>query len=161
VGPRYLTVCMPFVGWLAAAGFAVADRRWYSSLLAQALVIAGGIVYLAAITTYPHWPENLANPLYELVFPLLHRGYAVHSLGTALGLRGVWAVVPLYLLAGAMMLWLLARGPRRAWTVTILACFLGAAIIAGHRAFPLSGPYATRVWGFVTSTWEPPRPRAP
>ena len=29
-----------------------------------------------------------------------------------------------------------------------LAAFLGAGIIAGHRAFPLSGPYAQRAWGF-------------
>jgi hypothetical protein len=158
VGPRYLTVAMPFVGWLAAAGFAAADRRWYTSLLAQALVVASGVVYLVAVTTYPHWPEALQNPLYELAFPLLHKGYAVHSLGTALGLHGIAAVVPLFLLALGLILWLMARGPRRSWTVTVLACFLGAGIIAGHRLFPLSGPYAQRAWGYVTSTWEPPRP---
>jgi hypothetical protein len=154
VGPRYLTVCMPLVGCLAAAGFAAADRRWITSVLAQGLVVAGGILYLAAVTTYPHWPDNLANPLYELSFRLLGKGYAVHSLGTALGLKGIWAAVPLYLLALAMMLWLLARA-RRAWLTAVLACFLGAGIIAGHRAFPLSGPYAERAWGFVTRTWEP------
>jgi hypothetical protein len=157
VGPRYLTVCLPFVGWLAVAGFAAADRRWWTSLLAQALVVAGGVVYVVAITTYPHWPETLANPLYELVFPLLHKGYAVHSLGTALGLHGAWAALPLYLFALGMMVWLLARGPRRRWAVTLLACVLGGGIIAGHRAFPLSGAYSKRAWGFVTATWEPPR----
>jgi hypothetical protein len=155
VGPRYLTTCMPFVGWLAAAGFAAADRRWLTSVAAQALVVAGAVIYLVAITTYPHWPENLANPLYELSFRLLRNGYAVHSLGTALGLRGIWAAVPLYALAGGMMLWLLARGPRRSWLAAILACVLGAGIIYGQRSFPRSGPYAERAWGFVTRTWEP------
>jgi hypothetical protein len=157
VGPRYLTTCMPFVGWLAAAGFAAADRRWLTSVPAQALVVAGAVLYLVAITTYPHWPENLANPLYELSFRLLRNGYAVHSLGTALGLRGIWAAVPLYVVAAALLLWLLARGPRRSWPAAILACALGAGIIYGHRAFPRSGPYAERAWGFVTRTWEPPR----
>jgi hypothetical protein len=155
VGPRYLTVCMPFVGCLAAAGFAAADRRWLTSVLAQGLVVAGAIVYLVAITTYPHWPEGLANPLYELAFRLLKHGYAVHSLGTALGLRGVWAALPLYVLALALMLWLLARGPKRSWLTAVLACVLGAGIVAGHRAFPLTGPYSERAWGFVTRTWEP------
>ena len=155
VGPRYLTVCMPFVGWLAAAGFAAADRRWLTSVLAQALVVAGGVIYLVAITTYPHWPEGLANPLYELAFRLIHNGYAVHSLGTLLGLRGIWAAVPLYAFALGLMLWLLARGPRRSLPTALVACVLGAGIIVGHRAFPLSGPYAERAWGFVTRTWEP------
>ena len=155
VGPRYLTVCMPFVGCLAAAGFAAADRRWVTSVLAQGLVVAAGILYLVAITTYPHWPEGLANPLWELSFRLLKQGYAVHSLGTAVGLRGIWAAVPLYALALGTMVWLLARGPKRSWLTAVLACALGAGIIAGHRAFPLSGPYSERAWGFVTRTWEP------
>jgi len=154
VGPRYLTVSMPLVGWLAAAGFAAADRRWLTSVLAQGLVVAGGILYLVAITSYPHWPEGLANPLYELSFRLLQKGYAVHSLGTAVGLRGIWAVVPLYAFALGLMIWLLARA-RRSWPTAVLACVLGAGIIAGHRAFPLSGPYSERAWGFVTRTWEP------
>jgi hypothetical protein len=155
VGPRYLTTCMPFVGWLAAAGFAATDRRWLTSVAAQALVVAAAVIYLVAITTYPHWPENLANPLYELSFRLIRNGYAVHSLGTALGLRGIWAAVPLYVLAAAMLFWLLARGPRRAWLATVLACALGAGIIYGHRFYPRTGPYADRAWGFVTRTWEP------
>jgi hypothetical protein len=157
VGPRYLTVCLPFVGWLAAAGFAAADRRWLTSVLAQALIFAAAVIYLVAITTYPHWPDQLRNPLYELAFRLLYRGYAVHSLGTALGLRGIWAALPLYLYALGLLGWLLGRGPGRSPRMTALACVLGAGLVAGHRAFPLTGPYAERAWGFVTATWEPPR----
>jgi hypothetical protein len=159
VGPRYLVVCLPFVGWLAAAGFAAADRHWFTSLLAQALVVASCIVYLAVITTYPHWPDGLQNPLYELAFPLLHRGYAVPSLGRALGLRGIWAAVPLYVFAAGLLLWLLARGRRRSWPVAVLACLLGAGLVGAHRAFPLTGSYATRAWTFVTATWDRPPPR--
>jgi hypothetical protein len=63
--------------------------------------------------------------------------------------------VPLYVLALGVMVWLLARGPKRSWLTAVLACALGAGIIAGHRAFPLTGPYSERAWGFVTRTWEP------
>ena len=159
VGPRYLTVCFPFIGWLAAAGFAAADRRRLTSVLAQSLVFAPAVVYLVAITTYPHWPDGLLNPLYELAFRLLYRGYAVHSVGTALGLHGIWAALPLYLFTLGLLVWLLARGPGRSLPTTALACLLGGLLILGHRAFPLTGPYAERVWGFVTATWEPPRRR--
>jgi hypothetical protein len=157
VGPRYLTVCLPFIAWLAAAGFAAADRHRLTSVLAQALVFAAAAIYLVAITTYPHWPDQLRNPLYELSFRLLYRGYAVHSVGTALGLHGIWAALPLYLFALGLLLWLLGRGPGRSLRTTALACVLGGAVILGHRAFPLTGPYAERVWGYVTATWEPPR----
>jgi len=40
-------------------------------------------------------------------------------------------------LALGVMVWLLARGPKRSWLTAVLACALGAGIIAGHRAFPL------------------------
>jgi hypothetical protein len=155
VGPRYLTTCLPFVAWLSAAGFAAADRRPFTSLLAQGLVMAAAVIYLVAITTYPHWPDPLRNPLYELAFRLVYRGYTVHSLGTALGLRGFWAALPLYLFAFALLIWLLGRGPGRSFRRTAAACALGALLILGHRAFPLSGPYAQRAWQFVTATWEP------
>jgi hypothetical protein len=155
VGPRYLTTCLPFAAWLAAAGFAVADRRKVLSVLAQSLVIAAAVIYLVAITTYPHWPDQLLNPLYELAFRLLRHGYTVHSLGTALGLRGLKAALPLYLYALGLLVWLLSRGPGRSWWTTGVACLLGGLIIVGHRAFPLTGPYAERAWLWVTATWEP------
>jgi len=157
VGPRYLTVCLPFIAWLSAAGFAAADRRRVTSVLAQALVFAGATIFLVAITTYPHWPDQLLNPLYELAFRLLYRGYVVHSFGTAVGLHGIWAVLPLYVFALGLLLWLLGRGRGRSLRSTALACVLGGTLIVGYRAFPLTGPYADRVWGFVTATWEPPR----
>ncbi len=157
VGPRYMTVSLPFIAWLATAGFAAADRRTITSVLARSLVIASGVVYVATATTYPHWPDQLQNPLYELVFRLIYRGYAVHSLGTAAGLRGIASLLPLYLGALVLMLWLVGLGRRRAWQTTALACVLAAGVVAGHRAFPLTGPYSDRAWAYITSTWEPKR----
>jgi hypothetical protein len=159
VGPRYMTVALPFVAWLATAGFAAAERWRMTSVLAQALVISSGVIYVAAASTYPHWPDQLQNPLYELVFRLLYRGYAVHSLGTAVGLHGFLSLVPLYLAALALLVWLLGRaGGRRSLRTTALACVLAAGVVAGHRAFPVTGPYSDRAWAFITSTWEPKNP---
>ena len=114
------------------------------------------VIFVAGATTYPHWPDGLRNPIYELAFPLLAHGYAVHSLGTLIGLHGLWAIAPMYAAVLAVVFWLLSRGPGRSLRLTALACILAVALVAGHRAFPMTGPYASRVWNFVTATWEPP-----
>jgi hypothetical protein len=157
VGPRYMTTALPFVAWLATAGFAAADRTAATRVLAQATVWVSAAIFVVAASTYPHWPDPLANPLYELSFRLLRDGYAVHSMGTLVGLRGFIATAPLFLLVGALLLWMLTgRGWRRLAT-SLAACALAVAIIVSYRHFPRSGAYAERAYGFVTSTWEPRR----
>lgn len=156
VGPRYMTAALPFVAWLAAAGFCAVGRSAPARVLAQALVVSAAVVFVAAATTYPHWPDELHNPLYELAFPLLTHGYAVHSLGTLVGLHGFLSIVPLYMVALGATIWLLSRGPSRSLRQAVLACILAAGLVAGYRAVPLTGAYAGRVWAFVTATWEPP-----
>lgn len=156
VGPRYLTASLPFVAWLAAAGFRAVERFSPARLLAQALVVGAAIIFVVAATTYPHWPDGLRNPIYELAFPLLTHGYAVHSLGTLVGLHGLWAIAPLYAVVLGVVIWLLSRGPGRSLRQTALACILAVGLVSGHRALPFTGLYASRVWNFVTATWEPP-----
>ena len=156
VGPRYMTAALPFVAWLAAAGFRAVGRSAPARVLAQALVVSAAVVFVAAATTYPHWPDELRNPLYELAFPLLTHGYAVHSLGTLVGLHGFVSIVPLYIVALSATIWLLSRGPRRSLRQAALVCLLATGLVAGQRAFPLTGAYAHRAWAFITATWEPP-----
>jgi hypothetical protein len=156
VGPRYMTAALPFVAWLAAAGFRAVERSAPARVLAQALVVSAAIVFVTAATTYPHWPEKLRNPLHELALPLLAHGYAVHSLGTLVGLHGLLSIAPVYAVALGAVIWLLSRGPWRSVRQTALACILAAGLVAGHRALPFTGPYARTVWNFVTATWEPP-----
>ena len=86
------------------------------------------------------------------------QGYAVHSLGTLVGLRGdllAAALVHACRRAGA-----LADGERtrtRYRYTTVAAFALGALIVTGHRKFPMTGPYAGHAYRYITSTWEPPR----
>ena len=97
----------------------------------------------------------MANKLYELVFRLLYRGFAVHSLGTWLGLRGLWSLAPMYLLILGLTLWCLGRSGRRPWLTTTLAVVIGVAILVSYRGFPLTGPYADRAYAWITAIWEP------
>jgi hypothetical protein len=157
VGPRYMTVVMPFVAWLAAIGIAVARRHRVTKILALSAVVTSVIIFVAGSTTFPHWPDRLRNPLYELVFPLLGRGYAVHSLGTAVGLWGIYAILPLYLFIFAAVMWLLGLLRRRALPTLLVVCGVAALVVVGYRAFPKTDPSQVNPWPLVNGIWEPMR----
>jgi hypothetical protein len=156
VGPRYMTMALPFIAWLAAAGFDAAERFAPTRVLVKGSVLASVVIFATAATTYPHWPERLRNPIFELSLRLLGDGYAVHSLGTAVGLRGFLSIAPLYLFTALLALWLLT-GHRTRLPGTALASLIAVLILVGYSRFPGSGPYANQAYGFVTGTWEPPR----
>ncbi len=156
-GARQLVAILPFAGLLAVAGFEVAGRFLVTRVLSYAAVLFGGVVFVSSATTYPHWPDSLKNPLYELTFRLLAQGYAVHSLGTLLGLHGLWSLLPLYLLAFVVCATLLVRGIRHPAFLFVLASALAIGMVWGYGRLPRTGAYAEHVWGWVTSTWEPPR----
>lgn len=156
VGPRYMTAALPFLAWLAAAGFRAVEGFSPTRVLGQTLVLCAAMVFVIAATTYPYWPDRMLNPLYELAFPLLKEGFVVHSLGTLIGLHGLLSLVPLYAVVLAAVFWLLSRGLRRPLWQTVLAYILAAGLVAGQRAFPMTGPYATGVRSFIMATWEPP-----
>lgn len=155
VGPRQLVASLPFLGWLAVAGFEVAGRRIGTTVVTSGLVLASTVIFLLAATTFPHWPDGLANPLYELAIPLLRQGHSVTSLGTALGLRGFLAAAPLYLLTVGLAVWLLVGHSRRPVATALLSLLLAAGIVTGHRFFPKTGPYAQRALHFATDIAEP------
>jgi peptidoglycan/LPS O-acetylase OafA/YrhL len=148
---------MPFIAWLAAAGFDAVRRRPTLRILAFSLVLASATIFVVGASTFPHWPDRLVNPLYDLVFPLLGRGYAVHSLGTAIGLRGLLAILPLYAFTLVAVLWLFGLLRRRAIPALIVVCALAAGIVASHRAFPMTDQKSINPWPMIQTIWEPRR----
>jgi hypothetical protein len=156
VGPRYLGASFPFLAWLAAPGFAAAYRWFVTRSLAQALVLVAVVIFVAAASTFPHWPDGLRNPVHELTFRLVANGYAPYSVGTVLGLKGFWALLPLYVVTLATVLWLLAGGVRWGALSAALACVLAGGMLYAYKKFPPTGAYATHSWGWVTRIYEPP-----
>jgi hypothetical protein len=157
VGPRYLGASFPFLAWLTASGIAAAYRLFVTRVLVQGLVLVSVVIFLGAVSTFPHWPDGLRSPLHELTFRLVREGYAAHSIGTALGLKGIWAQAPLYLFSIGFAIWLLARGVRKGAVGVVLACALaGGVLYAYGHYFPPTGPYAEHAWRWVTRIWEPP-----
>jgi hypothetical protein len=157
VGPRYMTLAMPFVAWLAVVGLQAAKRNRVTHVLSLALVLTSVVIFVVGGTTFPHWPDRLQNPLYDLVFPLLGRGYAVHSLGTAVGLSGIWAILPLYLFALVAVLWLLGLWQRQRIFKAAAVCVLAAGLVLAHRAFPMTDQSRVNPWPMIHSMWEPRR----
>ncbi len=153
VGPRYIGVAMPFLAWLTAAGLSWTDARPAPRALAGGLVVAAVIVHVAAVTTYPHWPTSFRHPLYEVSFRALREGLAPPSVGTWLGLDGVWSLLPIYAAAAALVVWALGFAPRRRLLTTVAACALGVGLIAAYGAFPRTGMGVERPWRYVKGTF--------
>jgi hypothetical protein len=153
VGPRYIAVALPFAAWLCAAGFSAVERIPVLRTLAWSSILVSVVIYVVAATTYPHWPTAFANPLFEVSFRALREGLAPHSVGTALGLRGVLSLLPVYVVALLVAQSLLAF--RVGWRQAGAAVLLCVLVLVAYRSFPATGPPAERPWRFIVSTWEP------
>ena len=143
VGPRYITVMLPFLLPLVAAAVAAAAdvrRPWRRTLLlgaAAGAIAAGVVIYVAAAATFPHWPDRYRAPLYEVTFRLLADGLAAPSLGSWLGLGAVAAAVPYLALAGGLLGWAIVRAG--GCRVLAVAAGVAAAVIAAHGLAPRTG----------------------
>jgi len=156
VGPRYIAVAMPFLAWLAAAGFGRVDQRPLARGAAQTLVWIGVAVFVLAAATFPHWPApHFRNPVHEVALRLVSEGMAPHSLATAIGLRGIAAYAPLFVGVIALAAWLMAGRDRKRWLVTGIAALAAALVLYGYSYFPDDAPDAERGWRFIERIWEP------
>jgi hypothetical protein len=136
MGPRYITVMLPFVIPAVAVALAEADRRgtiWRG--VALGLVGVGVVVYAVAAIEFPHFPERFPNPIYEVTFRLIGDGLAAPNLGRVVGLPALASVVAyLVLLAGVVAV---AWAPTRARIASaVIAVVVTAAIVAAYSRFP-------------------------
>lgn len=98
VGPRYLAVCVPFLGFPAAFALHRLARRaplWAAGIglgTAAASLVGSGI----ASAYYPHLPPELTRPLPQLFAVLIAHDFAPPNLGNWFGVWGTASVMPLY-----------------------------------------------------------------
>jgi len=161
VGPRYITVMLPFALVPAAAAIAAADRLagWRGELAwagVVALVSASIVIYSLSSVLFPHFPETFANPVHELVLRLLVAGHAPWNAGWLVGLRGLPSLIPY--LAALLGLLVLAAVPRpERWRAGLAGLALAAGIIALYGAAPGGGAAAARSYQRI-ATWMPSGP---
>jgi hypothetical protein len=137
VGPRYITVMLPFLLPLVAATLSAWRSRplWFGA--AAGTVVAGIVVYSASAAAFPYWPDSLRDPLYEVTFRLLGDGLGAPTLASVCGISGLAGIVPFLALVAGVTGWAIARaGGLRALAV---ATVVGAALIGALAFVPHGG----------------------
>lgn len=160
VGPRYIAVLTPFLALWAALGL----RRW-SQHAAPArgdllIALAGGLgivgMLLSGVSglSYPHYPTEYVNPVFQLLLPVLRAGYLPHHAGELVGLRGWAGVLPLLaVLVGAVVL--VAGTTRgRPWRLP-LALAVAATLLVPYSRINQPAEQVKAGQKFVRDYWEP------
>ncbi len=160
IGPRYLAVVVPFMGW-AALGWldAWAERaRWAAIAVGLGCAMAGLFGSGLPSLYYPHLPPELTRPVPQLVSLLIAHDYAPFNAGSWLGIHGSRSMLPLGLVAvgllGAGLLGL-AGGRVRA-LVLGSAVLLGLGLISPLTWRPEVEPGVAKALAFITRRWTPP-----
>lgn len=145
VGSRYLVAAIPFL----LLGVAAALRRAPAGGVVELCFRAGACVGIATIglaaATFPHFPKEFSNPLWQLALPLLRQGHLNRNLlgaSDAVAVLGPWAA-----LLAAAIAFLAFRSWRPGERVELrggLAALALAALVLGGMvasAAPGDGPY--------------------
>jgi len=113
IGPRNLLLILPYL--VVAVAFFL--RRW--GRLAWVRVIFVFLVGLSlfligvATTATQAFPSiTIANPWFQYWWPAFVAGDVARNLGMALGLQGLWSLLPLLALVGSASAWFLVRARR-------------------------------------------------
>jgi hypothetical protein len=165
VGPRYITTVAPFLLVpLIELWPRLTELRWGTAAIVG-LTIPSVFLNVVSGAVYPHYPEQLDNPVFDLALPLLGAGYVPYGLGWLLGLPGLWAMAPLAVIVlGAIALSASGDDPRPREAGAHLA--IGIAIAVAFL-LPLSAygrtPRAVEAQAAATvrALWDPPRGPAP
>ncbi len=142
VGPRYLAVVYPFLGWAALEGGKVLAR--FSARATGALAVAclsvGLLASGAPSIYYPHLPEAITRPLPQLLRVLVRSDFAPYNAGSWLAslfghdLHGSISMLPIGLL-GLFAVIFAAWGERK--TQDRLVVFLGSLLFGSWMLTPL------------------------
>jgi hypothetical protein len=103
VGPRHLVSLLPFLSLPIIFVLNRANRAWQRAAITALVLlsIAGVWIQSLAGQTFPR--ELIGRPILDYGLPLIRTGELRYSVGTVLGLRGLMAATPLFVLLGAIV----------------------------------------------------------
>ena len=90
-GPRYLVPMLPFLAFLMI--FARVESFWFYLLFGLSVFQVS-----LSVIGIPHAPQEIRNPIIELILPCLEYGYMAVNGGQWIGLQGVWSTIPFFVL---------------------------------------------------------------
>lgn len=161
IGPRYLAVVYPFLGWLAVVGLDRIAARAPSVAGALALGTTAVAFVVSGLPSayYPHYPPEVDRPFAQIVSVLIAHDFAPFNAGHLLGVYGTVSMIPFALVAIACLL--LATFAPKDWSERAIV-LAGGALVALAIGWPLNldprpeEPEVRAALGFVTRMWDPP-----
>lgn len=173
VGPRYITVIVPFVLFALGVALMQTTPRWRRWLMAACIGLGIPSVVVTAATSvmFPHLQPEYANPVFECIWPLWRDGFVPRSVGQVLlGLEGRAAQIPFLAVVAALLVWLVVivalawRGRPRAWLGAVggvVAVVAIATTVVWTQSLPRTEDKRRVDHGMRwlrTKVWEPPPP---
>ncbi|MDD9966659.1 MAG: hypothetical protein OXR73_10560 [Myxococcales bacterium] len=164
IGPRYLAVTMPFLGWAALVGLGACERiapAW-TATIAIACTVVGLVLSGLPSAYYPHLPPEVERPVGDVIVPLWSADLAPYNAGQLLGLDGNVSMLPL-LLCALLAVYRCAERSQSKSGLLRAGCRLAAGLAAGLLVASLlaapqdMGPHRTKqtqgALRFIKRTW--------
>lgn len=105
IGPRHLVPILPFLA--TAVIFQVEKTKgkikdgliWFLAVFSLVAII---LIFLGTVT-FPYFPKEFKNPIYEISWQLFLRGKLAPTIGEFYGLVGYYRLIPLIIFVGVLI----------------------------------------------------------
>jgi len=144
VGPRYITVMLPFVLPPCAAAIAELRRRPLVLGAACGAIVFAVVVYAGSAATFPYWPDSLALPLYDVTLRLWRDGGVAPNIANEWGMFGLLSVAPYLAAVVGLTGWAIVR--LVGWRGLAIAAVVAALLVAALGLVPHGDDHAERAY---------------
>jgi len=160
IGPRYLVLVYPFLGWVALVGLGPFLERWPKATAAFVVGTTAVGLLLSGLPSayYPHYPIPVDRPVTQIVSVLVEHGYAPYALPNLAGIYGGASMIPVLLLGIGALVWVVMAEPKPRARMIAAA---GGVLIAASIAIPLlidprpGHAQIDEANAFITRSWDP------
>ncbi|MET0385751.1 MAG: hypothetical protein ABW321_07315, partial [Polyangiales bacterium] len=155
IGPRYLAVCVPFLGLAALHGLAQLPPLWAAGLGLGTMLAACAASGIPSVY-YPHLPPEFTRPLPQLFQVLIAHDYAPLNAGQWLGVWGSASMLPLLACVLGLSAAVLQTAGRQRGLVAGIALATAALCLTPLWLRPDAEPGVRQAVAFVTGRFHPP-----
>ena len=144
LGPRYITVMLPFALPLCAA--AIAELRARPLVLGAVCgaIVYAIVVYAGSIATFPFWSDSLTLPLYEVTLRLWRDGVVAPNIANEWGMFGLPSIIPYVAAVVGLTGWAIVR--LASWRGLAVAVVVAALLVAALGLVPHGDDHAERAY---------------